>query len=220
LARCIGQLGEVHLEDSANWDLHLNESEEKSAEELLSPQMPAFIAASVGTKIGVKDWGEDNWSSLLGRVSDRYPGLGLVLLGSADEQFRSEFVSAKWNGPKKNLCGVASPRVSAAVLKRALLFVGHDSGPMHLAAASGVPCVAIFSARNKPGVWFPFGSKHAVIYHRVECYGCRLERCIDYEKQCIASITVQEVFDAVCGQLAERTLVLEASLKTQKAQSP
>lgn len=201
LLRCINELGNVNLGDSGSWDLSLNEAEELAARELLWEEMPLFIAASVGTKVGVKDWGENKWSSLLSRVSSRYPELGLVLVGASDERDRSDLVSDNWNGPKQNLCGLTPPRISAAVLKRSVLFVGHDSGPMHLAAAIGVSCVAIFSARNKPGEWFPAGTRHHVIYHQTDCYGCGLNQCIQQEKKCIETITVTEVFDAVCQML-------------------
>ena len=73
------------------------------------------------------------------------------------------------------------------------VFLGHDSGPMHLAAAVQTPCVAIFAARNKPRVWFPYGRQHRVVYHRVECWGCGLETCIVEKKRCLTSITVDEV---------------------------
>jgi ADP-heptose:LPS heptosyltransferase len=96
-----------------------------------------------------------------------------------------------------NLCGDLTPRESAAVFARAEIFVGHDSGPMHLAAAVQTPCVAIFSARNKPRVWFPYGRQHRVVYHRVECWGCELETCVVEKKRCMTSITVDEVVEQV-----------------------
>jgi ADP-heptose:LPS heptosyltransferase len=206
LARCISELGDTDLEDLGSWDLRLNESEEQAADELLRLGITAYITVSVGTQIEVKDWGEINWASLLDRVSSNYPELGLVLIGASDERNRSDLVSGKWNGPKLNLCGLISPRVSAAVLRRSMVFLGHDSGPLHLAAATGVPCIAIFSARNKPGEWFPAGRKHHVIYHQTDCYGCGLSKCIKYEKKCLTSISVQEVFNGVCMKLEERLL--------------
>lgn len=201
LTRCINELGNVNLEHSGSWDLCLNQAEERAADRLLGAEMPAFVAVSVGTKVNVKDWGVNKWSSFLSRVSSRYPGLGLVLVGASDEGARSDLVADDWNGPKRNLCGLTPPRISAAVLKRSVLFVGHDSGPMHLAAATGVSCVAIFSARNKPGEWFPAGTCHHVIYHQTDCYGCGLNQCIQQDKKCIETITVEEVFDAVCRML-------------------
>jgi len=203
LLRCVQDLGGINPDEPASWDLRLTEAEEREADRLLPAHRPAFIVASIGTKLEVNDWGESNWESLLEAVSDRYPGVGLALVGATEEKERSGFVAAKWKGPKWNLCGSASPRGSAALIRRALLFLGHDSGPMHLAAAVGVPCVAIFSARNKPGIWFPHGSHHRVIYHRTDCHGCRLDRCGEHGKKCITSITVPEVFDAVSGMLTE-----------------
>jgi ADP-heptose:LPS heptosyltransferase len=64
---------------------------------------------------------------------------------------------------------------------------------MHLAATVGTPCVAIFAARNIPRVWFPYGSGHRVVYHEVDCMGCKLETCIVEKKKCLTSITVAEV---------------------------
>jgi ADP-heptose:LPS heptosyltransferase len=71
---------------------------------------------------------------------------------------------------------------------------------MHLAASVGTPCAAIFSARNKPGVWFPYGTRHKVVYHQVECYGCGLDLCERAKKKCISSITPEEFLDA-CDQV-------------------
>jgi len=72
---------------------------------------------------------------------------------------------------------------------------------MHLAAAVGTPVVAIFAARNIPRQWFPFGSKHRVVYHRVDCWGCGLETCLEQKKKCLMSITVDEVMGVVVEQL-------------------
>ena len=49
-------------------------------------------------------------------------------------------------------------------MKRAMLFVGHDSGPIHLAAAAGVPCVGIFGNFNRPKWWHPIGQCHSIIH--------------------------------------------------------
>ncbi len=74
---------------------------------------------------------------------------------------------------------------------------------MHLAAAVGTPCVAIFAARNIPRVWFPHGARHRVVYHEVDCMGCGLETCIVQRKKCLTSITVAEVAEQVRAALAD-----------------
>jgi heptosyltransferase-3 len=201
LARNIAELGDARLDDPASWSLDLTEAENRRAVEALAgvAHLPA-IAVSVGTKVQSKDWGKENWRGLLGRLAEIYPGHALVLLGAGGESEASEFAADGWrevvvgdSGPVVNLCGVLTPRESAAVLARSRVFLGHDSGPMHLAAAVQTPCVAIFAARNKPRVWFPYGARHEVVYHRVDCWGCGLETCIVEKKKCITSITVDEV---------------------------
>ena len=202
LARNLAELGDARLDDPASWDLHLTAEERARAEDALGPAAGhPILAVSVGTKRQAKDWGRENWRALLSAVARSYPLHALVLLGSLEESEASEFAATGWRGASGgavvNLCGRLTPRESAAVLTHARVFLGHDSGPMHLAAAVQTPCVAIFSARNKPRVWFPYGAGHRVLYHPVDCWGCNLETCIVEKKKCLTSITVDEVFAEV-----------------------
>jgi ADP-heptose:LPS heptosyltransferase len=206
LARCVASLGDARLEDPASWDLHLQRDEISQAKrvlELWSGGAP-FIAVTIGTNLQANDWGAQNWQQALNMISSRYPRVGLALIGSADDQKNAELAAAGWLGPKINLCGRLSARLSAAVMRQALIYLGHDTGPMHLAAAMHVPCVAVFSARNAPGVWFPWGEGHRIIYHSVPCMGCKLEVCIANGKICITSISPDEVFNAAVDILEPR----------------
>ena len=203
LSRCLSSLGETHLNERSSWDLCLTDNEALVAARLLEswPGSNSFFAVSVGTKMQAKDWGVENWRTMLGQLQPMFPQYGMVLLGSAEERAASELASANWAGPRLNLCGRLTPRESAALLQHASVFIGHDSGPMHLASAVGISTVAIFAAREKPGVWFPNGDKHTVIYHLTPCAGCQLTVCIKNGKQCISSITVDEVLGAVAKLL-------------------
>jgi ADP-heptose:LPS heptosyltransferase len=202
LARNLIELGNTHLEAPANWDLHLTDAEHARAKAVLAPAAGhPILAVSVGTKVQSKDWGRDNWRALLHRLAILYPDHALALCGAAEENEASEFAADGWRqnsrSPVVNLCGLLTPRESAAVFAHAPVFVGHDSGPMHLAAAVQTPCVAIFAARNKPRVWFPYGKQHRVLYHQTDCWGCGLETCIVERKKCLTSITVDEVVTEV-----------------------
>jgi heptosyltransferase-3 len=152
--------------DPTRLDLGLTEAERADAAFLLEKVAirPPFIVASVGTKSPVNDWGMENWRRLLTELGRDFPNHGLILLGAPDEAARSDDLARAWTGPHANLCGQTSPRLSAALLEKARLFIGHDSGPMHLAAAAGTPIVAIFSALNPPGQWFPRGPRTTVLY--------------------------------------------------------
>jgi len=194
----IARLGRADGADAASWDLKLQPEEIHEAERLLKEEGVGapYLAASLGTKQAVNDWGVENWKDLLGKVSAAMPEVGLVLLGSGEEAAKSEQSAEGWKGPRANLCGKTAPRVSAALLRGAVLFIGHDSGPMHLAAASGTGCVAIFSVKNPAGQWFPPGERHTIFYPDVRYDAARSDD-LAYQSRAIKSITVDEVYEAV-----------------------
>ena len=199
LTRRIGVLGDIPLDVDTYWNLHLTDEELQTADKLLditSFRAPT-VAVSIGTKLQPNDWGTDNWINLLSQLKTELDGWRLVLIGAAEERAVSNTLLEAWGGMGLNLCGQASPRVSAAILKHTNVFIGHDSGPMHLAACVGTPCVAVFSARGVPHQWYPRGESNRIIYHKPECAGCGLQICVEQKKKCILSITVNEVQQAV-----------------------
>ena len=207
LARSLASLGDPMLARRSSWDLALTPAERARAQTELEPlrTCPGILAMSIGTKVDVNDWGDDKWRGLLRALGNHFPDWGLVALGAPVEAERSSGLLAAWRGPSVNLCGKLSVRESGAVMECARLLVGHDSGPMHLAAAVGTPCAAIFSARHLPGLWFPYGDIHKVFYNKTECAGCRLDVCVDFNKKCIAGISVGEVTAAVVAMLSSDT---------------
>jgi len=178
-------------------DLGLTVEERAEAEQLLTAHRvkPPFIAASIGTKSPLNDWGAENWRALLAQLGRDYGHHALVLLGSADERERSDELARSWPGASANLCGGPSPRLSAAILAEARLFIGHDSGPMHLAAAAGAPVVGVFSARCHPGRWYPSGPRAAILYPLDHFDPARMEDA-EHQRRAIGSISVEKVAQA------------------------
>lgn len=151
---------------AASWNLRLTAAERATAESHLKdlPVSRAIVAMSPGAKVAAKDWGENNWAQLIDHLDKRFPPVSLVLLGAPDEGELVARLARHWSGPVLDLAGRLTPRESAAVLARCGLLVCHDSGPMHLAANQGTPCVALFGNYNRPRRWFPYGKGHRVIY--------------------------------------------------------
>lgn len=174
---------------AANWDLKLSAVESAVAEDRLAALPPGLpkVAMSPGAKWASKDWGEARWTTLVQQLRARAPQVSLVMLGAADEHALARRILSHWNGPALNLCGALSARESAAVLGRCGLLVCHDSGPMHLAATQGTPCVALFGNLNQPRQWFPWGDQHHVIH----------------EPRGVTFISVPEVADAVTERVDE-----------------
>ncbi len=203
LARRLAPLGAIDLADRSLWSLDLRPDELAAARRRLAEAGVGgrTIVASVGTKADAKDWTQANWIALLEKLGATHPDLGLVMLGAPDEHERSRICLDVWPGPKANLAGSLTVRESAAILQGAELFLGHDSGPMHLAAAVNTRCLAIFSAQNRPGHWYPAGPGHHVFYHQTECFGCGLANCVEHNKKCILAIKPAEVWSVACSFL-------------------
>jgi ADP-heptose:LPS heptosyltransferase len=165
LARVLGTAIPVDL-SAPNWDLRLSVAERATADKCLAllPRWRPVVALAPGARQPAKDWGERNWASLITLLRQRCPDISLVFVGAPDERPIVERLAPLWSDDKVNLCGELTPRESAAVLRRCDLFVGHDSGPMHLAASQGTACVALFGNFNRPRQWFPFGPQHEVIH--------------------------------------------------------
>jgi len=146
-------------------------------------------------------WPRENFIILCKMLIEHDQDVRIILVGGAGDFENGE--SIRTASPQKiyNLCGKTSVIETAAVMLGSSLFVGNDSGPMHLAAAMGVSVIAIFSARDNPGKWEPVGKNYISIRREVPCEGCLLNDCIVEKLRCLTSITVEEVFNTCVKKL-------------------
>ena len=167
----------------------------------------AAVAFCPGSKMPAKRWGADNYAESARRLLAEYPDCKLVFLGGPEDAPLCDALVGKLGPRAKNLAGELTLFGSAAVLRRCKLYVGNDTGTMHLAAAVGTRCIAVFSARDYPGLWEPFGKGHTVLRTSLECEGCMLETCSQFDGACLSRITVEQVLGAVRESLPRSTLL-------------
>jgi ADP-heptose:LPS heptosyltransferase len=179
LARCLAPLGEIDLEERAMWDLRLNAAERAEGARLADEVPRPFLAINTGGKVAPKDWGFDRWAELLTRFRECTGAPGLMIVGAPDDAERAVALIEVWGKGGVSLCGGPTPREAAAALSHARLFLGHDSGPLHLAQCVGTPVLGLFGDYNRPVQWHPIGD-HVSVLH--ELHG-------------IDSITVAQVLD-------------------------
>ena len=147
-----------------------------------------------------KEWGSDNYSELIRRITSRYE-LPVILTGSPDEAARASSLASECGPNVYNLAGKTSIGTLAAVLKASALFIGVDSAGMHIAAAVGTPTVTIFGP-SSPASWAPRGPHHTVVHRNLPCVPCRQKGCDGNEKsRCLEELTVAEVMAAVDAQI-------------------
>lgn len=159
------------------------------------------IAIGPGSKMQAKRWPTERFEELGLRLLAQYPKAMLLVLGGPEDRALGEALCQKWGERCLNLAGHLSIYGSAALLERCHLYVGNDTGTMHLAAMVGTRCVAIFSARDVPGAWDPFGQYHTILRRQIECSGCMLETCVSRQNECLRLISVGDVLESVTNQV-------------------
>ena len=144
LARPLEQLGLALAEPAAR--LFSSAEDRAFASSFLGSASSAPIAIHPGSGSRSKNWAIINWQSLLTALSGREL---LLVGGEADEQP----LGALRTGSVRRAVNLPLPQL-AAVLQRCAVFVGHDSGISHIAAAVDTRCVLLFGPTN-PEVWAP-----------------------------------------------------------------
>ncbi|HET8774020.1 MAG TPA: lipopolysaccharide heptosyltransferase II, partial [Thermoanaerobaculia bacterium] len=186
--------------------IEISEPTRRRVLELLEQHRLDTSAPLVGIAPGAayghaKRWPPERAAELAGRLTAR--GASIVLVGAAGDRGAGREIESSVPAGVRivNLIGRTDLRLFAGLLAACHAFVSNDSGAMHLAAAAGVPVVAIFGPTDER-VTAPLGD-HDVIIHQVFCRPCMLRDCpIDH--RCMRGIGVDVVFDAVCRRLDRR----------------
>jgi lipopolysaccharide heptosyltransferase I len=139
-----------------------------------------------------KRWDLANYAGLIRQIGDATGATMMILWGPGEEEEARRLAEAA--GIHAALaCPTTVPQL-LALLKRADLYIGGDTGVMHLAAFARLPVVAIFGPTDHL-VNGPYGSGHTIVRRELPCSPCRDKGC--ESRECLRSITVDEVRRAV-----------------------
>jgi ADP-heptose:LPS heptosyltransferase len=146
-----------------------------------------------GALMATKRWEARRFAAVARTLQDQ--GLTVVLTsGPGEESLVTEV--AKEVSPTTMFLGLTIPEL-AEVIRGARLYVGNDSGPMHLAAAVGTPTVAVWGSSDSRR-WRPWSVEHRVVQNPFECNPCPGYRCLVADSPlCIESVTIDQVNEAV-----------------------
>jgi ADP-heptose:LPS heptosyltransferase len=159
------------------------------------------ISAGTSSRRRIKEWEEKKFGDLILQLRERFD-FQPVLVGGEESKAVNEKIIQRVKekegdrkvGPIENLAGKTSLIDLCHLLKRASLFVGVDSGVMHLASAFDIPVVGIFGPTD-PSYIGPQNSRSRVVRaEELECVPCDLKGC--EERTCMKKLDVQMVFDA------------------------
>jgi len=172
------------------------------------PSPYAVFSAGASPRRLVKAWDEEKFAGLIVELNARF-GLVPVLVGADDTRESNDRIKdAVGHDPRGrhiaviDLTGRLGLRALAALLMRAGLFVGIDSGVMHLASASDIPVVALFGPTD-PFYVGPQNARSVVVSQDLDCMPCYLKRTCE-DVRCMRGLSMEKVL-AACAGLVEGT---------------
>jgi len=156
------------------------------------------LAVHPGSGSPAKNWPAERFAAVARNVQ-RERGAGILLIsGPADERAVVN-VQRALDGVEYVLLHDPPLPLLAAILARCWAYLGNDSGVSHLAAAVGVPTVAIFGPTD-PDVWAPRGASVHVVRASASCAPCSAEeRNACQQRMCLEAVSADEVFGLLQG---------------------
>jgi heptosyltransferase-2 len=151
LARPIEELG-INVVDLAERIFPSIEDREFAREFLASVPQP-IIAIHPGSGSHEKNWPLENWISLFSSDSRFAELQGLVVISGEADEAQTDQLEREWKNRDVHFARNLPLPSLAAVFEHAI-FIGHDSGISHLAAAAGANCILLFGPTN-PDIWAP-----------------------------------------------------------------
>jgi heptosyltransferase-3 len=152
-----------------------------------------------------KIWTVEGYAALCDYLAEKKAIQTILICGNDEEEFRlNREICNLAKHPPLNLGGKLSLKQTAALLSKALLFIGIDSGPMHMAAAVNTPVLAIFGP-SRPWRWGPSGKGQVIVQKKWGCVPCGKKGCRNDggESRCLTELTHDEVLLAVEAKLEE-----------------
>lgn len=180
----------------------LTQEDNRFSAQVLKELEGSIIAIHIGARQKERLWPTEKFSQLIDELLKK--NFNVVLLGSIEDIERGNKILSSLKSVSEvdkdiiSFIGKISLYQLASIISKCNLFIGHDSGPMHLACAVKTKVVALFG----PGVvelWGPVLKESVVVQSQIPCCGCNkighFYKCS--ENICMSNITVTQVLNAV-----------------------
>ena len=160
-----------------------------------------FAIVNPGATWFTKRWPAESFGEVTRGLIERHD-LPVIVPWAGNEEYKAAQTIVNLAGKGAYLAPDTNLRELAALTEQALLFVGNDTGPLHLAVALNVHSVAIFGATD-PLRNGPYGSAHRMQTGPVECHPCWKTTCERGDRACLVRVLPEAVLTS-CAHSLER----------------
>ena len=164
-----------------------------------------FVVLHPAAAFATKQWSAEKFGQVAQELSAQR--LAVVVISTPDQTDTVEALRRNSSTPVVSLSDLSLPEITA-LLARARLFVGNDSGIAHMAAAVETPAVVIFGSSNTAH-WRPWasgapGSAAEIVFEEMDCQPCHGYFCEKFEHpECVKRVPVERVMAAIERVLRE-----------------
>jgi heptosyltransferase-2/heptosyltransferase-3 len=171
------------------------------------PTSKKIVVIHPGAGTLFKRWLPEHWALVADRLTERLDAV-ILFTGSDQEYAEIAKVAGKMRYPSLSLAGETNVAQLVALYERAEVVLGPDSGPLHLAVASGVPTVHLYGPAD-PDIFGPWGDpqRQVVLTSGMGCHPCNILAWPGDNPElhpCIHDITPRQVLEAALKAVAHR----------------
>ena len=187
-------------------NLMFAKEEERSGEALFNslpipPGKIPFVTCIGGRKTSCR-FPLSRYLPLLNKLIPEFELFPVFLCGKDDRAMTESFIRELGTGCLLSADERLPLRTLICALRHFRFYLGNDTGPIHLAAAGGIPCIGIYGGQGCGNFFHPMGEGHIILQAHVPCSGCNLQTCTRAkEPPCIQQIKDEDIFQAVADLL-------------------
>ncbi len=159
-----------------------------------------YVVFHASARIANKRWNPEHFVKVaIFLLDNRYCSCIYLIGDKYDKVVNDQIIHLAGSAQLINQAGKMNLLQTKDLIAKAKLFLGNDSGPMHIASLQGVPTLGLMGP-YPPEICRPLGGNSRHVFHRFDCTGCNPGEC-NYDYRCMRAITPEEVITAIKSML-------------------
>jgi ADP-heptose:LPS heptosyltransferase len=145
----------------------------------------------VGARKKLRQWNTDRFAFVADNIISKHQ-LAVVFIGTQEDEEDIDKIQSLMKCKSISFTQNCSLSMLTYLCSKAQLFIGNESGPIHIAATFDIPIVGLYGP-GVPHVFYPYSEKAKVFHYVLKCNPCDQIHCVTPEKPCISLIEASEV---------------------------
>lgn len=158
-------------------------------------QLGDFVVFHCEARRALRKWNPEKFASTAKYIKANY-GYDILFAGDKADRESIDYIRSKVDFITYNVAGEFTLSAFATLSSKAKLFIGNESGPLHIATASACKSIGLYGP-GVPTVFYPWGLNSTYIHHVLDCNPCDQIHCVRPNNSCMDMITELEVHQKI-----------------------